>query len=314
MRLYRAVISPVVSFASPLQSDTLFGALCWSFRYCYGEDKLKELLMETRAGKPPVIFSNAFPEGTLPLPAGMRDASADFERAGKKEERQKAYQRHKKLKNARYIERSWFWKVRSGEDSGFTAGLAEDEVRELTVTHNMVSRQDGVVKNLDGSGSLFEEDEYFGVPGHEYDVYILSSLSENILKPLVRMMFLLGIGKNKSTGKGSFELKEWYEEQELLDCPEANAYMALSNFIPAPGDPAEGWYKPFVKFGKLDREYAMSETPFKKPLLFLQAGAVFRTEKVNLYYGSCMENISVIDGVVVNAYTIAIPIRLNMWN
>lgn len=312
MRLYRAVISPVVSFASPLQSDTLFGAFCWSYRYCYGEDKLKELLLETRQGNPSVIFSNAFPKGTLPLPMGVRDNSADFERIEKKEERQRAYQRHKKLKNARYVEKSWFRKIQEGENNGFTAGLAEDEIRELTVPHNLVSRQDGVVKNLDGSGSLFEEDEYFGIPGHEYDVYILSSFSEAVLKPLVQMMFLLGIGKNKSTGKGSFELNGWHEEQELFNCPKANAYMALSNFIPAPSDPAEGWYKPLVKFGKLDREYAMSETPFKKPLLFFQAGAVFRTEQVNLYYGSCMENVSVVDGVVVNAYTIAVPVHLNL--
>ena len=259
-----------------------------------------------------MIFSNAFPAGTFPLPMGVRDNAADFERIEKKEERQRAYQQHKRLKNARYIEKSWFRKIQEGADSGFSAGLTEDEVREMTVPHNLVSRQDGVVKNLDGNGSLFEEDEFFGIPGHEYDVYILSSFSEDVLKPLVRTMFLLGIGKNKSTGKGSFELKGWYEEQELLDCPQANAYMALSNFIPAPGDPAEGWYKPFVKFGKLDREYAMTETPFKKPLLFFQAGAVFRTEQVNLYYGSCMENISAIDGVLANAYTIAVPVRLNL--
>lgn len=312
MRLYHAVISPVVSFASPLQSDTLFGAFCWSYRYCYGEDKLEELLLGTRAGKPCVIFSNAFPKGTLPLPLGVRDASADFERIKRKEERQRAYQRHKKLKNARYVERNWFRKIQAGENSGFTAGLGEDNVRELTVPHNLVSRQDGVVKNLDGSGSLFEEDEFFGTPGHEYDVYILSSLNESTLKPLVQMMFLLGIGKNKSTGKGAFELKEWCEEQELFDCPDANAYMALSNFIPNKGDPVDGWYKPLVKFGKLDREYAMSEIPFKKPLLFFQAGAVFRTVRVNMYYGSCIEDVSVIDGVVVNAYTIAVPIHLNL--
>lgn len=310
MRLYRAVISPMVSFASPLQSDTLFGAFCWSYRYCYGEDKLEELLLETRKGKPCVIFSNAFPKGTLPLPLGVKDASADFERIEKKEERKKAYQEHKKLKNAHYVEKAWFRKIQVGENSGFTAGIEEEDVQELTVPHNLVSRQDGVVKNLDGSGSLFEEDEYFGAPGFEYDVYILSSLSESTLKPLVQMMFLLGIGKNKSTGKGSFELKEWYEEQKLFDCPDANAYMALSNFIPAGDDPVDGWYKPLVKFGKLDREYAMSESPFKKPLLFLQAGAVFRTEQVNMYYGSCVEKVSARDGVVVNAYTIAVPLRL----
>lgn len=312
MRLYRAVISPVVSFASLLQSDTLFGAFCWTYRYCYGEDELEELLKECRDGEPCVIFSNAFPHETLPLPLGVRDIAADFERIEAKKDRKNAYQQHKKLKNARYVEKNWFRKMQAGVNSGFTAGLEEDTVREMTVPHNLVSRQDGVVKNLDGSGSLFEEDEYFGAAGCEYDVYILSSLEEDRLKQMVRLMFLLGIGKNKSTGKGSFELRGWHEERELLDCPDANAYVALSNFIPAKEDPTEGWYKPLVKFGKLDREYAMSDTPFKKPLLFLQAGALFLTKPVNLYYGSCVENVSVIDGVVVNAYTVAVPMRLNL--
>lgn len=309
MVLYRAVIKPVMSFASPLQGDTLFGAFCWSYRYCYGNEKLEELLGEMKAGKQQLIFSNAFPSGTLPLPLGIRDLKADFELIQGKEERKRAYQEHKKLKSARFVRREWFRRIQAGEYEGFTCGLVDEGIKELATVHNMVSRQEGIVKNIDGSGSLYEEDEFFTGTDSFYDIYILSSLAEDILRPVVSLMFLLGIGKNKSTGKGAFEVEEWQEEKELLTCEKSNGFMALSNFIPAQNDPIHGRYKTLVKYGKLDREYAMSEIPFKKPLIFIQAGAVFQDEQVKLHYGCCKTDISAISGVITNAQTIAVP----MW-
>lgn len=312
MKLYRAVVRPVMSFASPLQSDTFFGAFCWSFRYCYGEEKLEELLKEMESGSPSVIFSNAFPKGTLPLPLGIRDSLADFEKIENKVERRKAYQNHKKLKNARFVQREWFDKIMIGDYAGFTKGLMEEEVQEHTIIHNLVSRDAGIVKETEESGNLYEEDEFFVEDTCEYDVYILSSLDEAQLKQVIEMMLLLGIGKNKSTGKGAFELKDWQKEEGFIKKPEANAFMALSNFVPSSSDPAQGWYKTLVKYGKLDREYAASDIPFKKPILFLQSGAVFLEDAVKEFYGRCVKHVSIKDNIVVNAYTIAVPICINL--
>jgi len=44
MKLYKATIKPISSFASPLKGDTFFGQLCWMIVYKYGEKKLKSLL------------------------------------------------------------------------------------------------------------------------------------------------------------------------------------------------------------------------------------------------------------------------------
>lgn len=310
--LYRAVIRPVASFASPLQSDTLFGAFCWSYRYGYGEEGLTELLEAVKTGTQQVIFSNAFPEGALPLPLGIRDTAADFELIEAKEERKKAYESHKKLKSAKYVTREWFRKIQEGDYAGFSAGLCDERVAEQSVVHNMVSRREGIVRKTDESGSLYESEEFFPANGCRYDVYILSSLPEDRLRTVVDMMFLLGIGRDKSTGKGGFEVEQWHEERELLTCRRCNGFVALSNFIPAQNDPTEGRYKTLVKYGKLDREYAMSETPFKKPMIFLQAGAVFADPQVKLHYGRCVTGVSVVDGVVTNAQTITAPMWLEL--
>ena len=311
MKRYRIVIRPIMSFSSPLQSDTLFGAFCWSYRYSYGEEALTKLLDEMKKGRPSVIFSNAFPKGALPLPLGIRDTLADFEKIENKEERRKAYQNHKKIKSAKYVTKEWFEKICKGDYAGFTTGLVDDGVQEATVMHNMVSRDAGIVKKNedDQGGNLYEEDEFFMETGREYVVYIDSSLEEETLKQVVQLMFLLGIGKNKSIGKGAFEILEWHQEDKLT-VENANAFVALSNFVPAKHDPVEGQYKIITKYGKLDREYASSDHPFKKPILFLQAGAVFREENVREYYGRCVENVSVIDGVVVNGYTMVVPMKL----
>lgn len=307
MQLYRGVIRPVTSFGSPLQSDTLFGAFCWSYRYCYGEAALSAML-QAFENEPQIIFSNAFPKGTLPLPIGIFDPKSDFTKIKSKEEKQQAFQKRKKTKNARYVTREWFERIQQGELSGFAEGLRNDGVKELTVMHNMVSRDTGVVQKDENGGNLYEEGEFFPDGNTEYDIYVLSSMDSDVLKKTIETMLLLGIGKNKSVGKGSFELKSWEKDNSLLNAEKGNAFVALSNFVPAQSDPTDGRYKTLVKYGKMDRSYAMDETPFKKPILFLQAGARFHTEEVREYYGKLLKNIVVRPEVVVNAYTIAVPI------
>ena len=312
MQLYRIALHPVASFSSQLQSDTLFGAFCWSYRYCYGEEQLEALLERIAVDEETLIFSNAFPKGTLPLPMGVRDIAKDFEKIDNKEERRQAYQEHKKLKSAKFIQRSWFDRIAKGDYRGFTEGLEAERIQTHTMVHNMVSRDEGTVKNIDNSGSLYEENEMFMENEDGYDVYVLSSLQCDVLENVVEMMFFLGIGKNKSTGKGAFLIDGWHDETEILDNKGSNAFVALSNFVPGRRDPVKGMYKTMVKYGKLDREYATLDIPFKKPILFLQAGAVFFDDNVRKYYGSCIQEVSVKEKVIINAQTIALPIQMNL--
>jgi len=272
---------------------------------------LVTLLDKMKAGEAQVIFSNAFPAGTLPLPMGVRDTLADFETIESKEERRRAYQNHKKIKAAKFVTREWFEKICRGEGAGFTKGLVADEAKEQTIIHNVVSRDSGCVQKSEAEqgGSLFEEDEFFAEAGTRYDVYVESALPEEVLRKTVELMLMLGIGKNKSTGKGAFELLEWYPE-EALQIENANAFVSLSNFVPAKEDPTEGQYKTMIKFGKLDREYASGEIPFKKPLMFLQAGSVFFSSQNKAYYGRCVQDVSAVDGVVVNGYAMVVPMKL----
>lgn len=312
MPLYRAVIAPEGPLASPLHSDTLFGAFCWSWLRRYGRESLEgEIITPSLDGKPPVIFSNGFPHDVLPLPLGCYDGDNDFSRIADKQERRTAYQRSKKLKGVRYVSRTAFDRIRTGDWQGFTSELRGEIGTDATTIHNMVSRDSGTVENLDGAGSLYTSDRRFFAPGDRFDIYLLSPLPVGQLSEVLSLTLSLGIGADKSTGCGVFQLESLEEDRELAAPPDgADGFVNLSNWLPAREDPTEGQYQLLPKYPKLDRELAGEEYPFKKPMLFLSAGAFFRAKRPRAWYGRCITNVAAVERpVIVNGCTIAVSAR-----
>ena len=316
--LYRVKIRPKASYISKLQSDTFSGAFFWSYRYLYGEDELRELLTSAWEGHPKIVFSNAFPENTLPLPLGIYDEARNIDSVTDKAKRKRAYQQNKKYKKCHFLSREAFLKVRTGEWRGYSSSLSKGSEEEIESVHNMVPRGGSGEADAGADAELFSLEERFADDA-VYDLYILTELDDKRLRDTLELMFTLGIGAKKSVGKGAFELilpvneqTPLGKEEELASLSGSNAFLALSNFIPAKDDPTEGNYKTLVKYGKLDRELSVAEQPFKKPLLFLEAGAVFRCgdKVVKPCYGSCLHGIAADPNVSVNAFTIAIPMIL----
>lgn len=309
--IYRAKIRPLSSYISRLQSDTFFGAFSWSYRYLYGEDGLKELLRSAWNGEPAIIFSNAFPEDVLPLPLGIYDEDRNIDHVTDKAERKRAYQKNKKYKKCHLLSRDAFLKIQEGEWRGFSGALSSDPEIVRDTVHNMVPRGGADNPDTGIDTELYSQEEKF-VEEAVYDLYIFSEIKKDDLRRTLELMFLLGIGAKKSVGKGSFDLLSLEEEKVLFNLVGGNAFMALSNFIPSENDPAEGYYKTLVKYGKLDRELSVEDQPFKKPLMFIEAGAVFKCPKkdLRLFYGRCLHGIAVDSDISVGAYTIAVPMRL----
>ena len=313
MTLYRAVLAPESPLASPLHSDTLFGAFCWAWVRRFGRESLEEnLIFPSLAGSPPLIFSNVFPHEAFPLPLGCYDLDNRFETVLDKGERRKRYQEGKKLKSARYIAWDAFDRIRRGEWRGFTSELVQGAGETVTTLHNTVSRESGTVEKLEDSGSLFGLDRQYFTPSDRFDCYLLSNLSMDTLRDILTLTLTLGVGADKSTGCGVCRLESLIAVPELLLPLEgANAVLMLSNFLPAREDPTEGWYQTFPKYPKLDLELAAGEYPFKKPLLFLKAGSLFRTPSPKSWYGRCISNVAAVElTVIVNGCSIALPFRI----
>lgn len=317
MNLYKIAVKPISAYCSPLQSDTLFGAFCWSYLYKYGEDALKKLIQNYKSGNPDIIFSNAFPCDRLPMPIGLDDLLKEQKMLPTKKKRYQKYIDDKSRKKLSTISLNNFNRLINGnfQNVHIESDLnSEERMIPGQEWRNMVNRETDVVENIDGQGSLFEVEQFFtnGV----FDIYIYSSFNESELKTVLTEMFRFGIGAQRSVGKGGFSMigeVELFDQFELP--PKPNAFVALSNFVPAYNDPTDGYYKSFVKYPKVSYTNSEEDSPFKKPIIFLRAGSVFRTNTVKNFYGSCIENVAVKRGrisndIIIGAYTIAVPCYL----
>lgn len=310
MDLYKIVIKPVNSFCSPLQSDTFFGAFCWSYLYQYGEQALHELIDHYKNGNPDIIFSNAFPSGRLPMPLGTDDSNKNKDTLLTKQEKYQSYIHNKKKNSLSIITLNEFNMVINGVEPAFSGEHGTHELKTMS-WRNMVGRDSDTVESVEGRGNLFESEETYS--SESYDIYIYSKLTIDVMESSLREMFRTGIGAQRSVGKGAFEIVEKIVKFEDFKIPkQANAFVALSNFVPRKDDPTQGFYKTFVKYPKVSYISSEEDSPFKKPLIFLSAGSTFYTNSIKEFYGSCVEKVAlksgqVSDEIVIGAYTIAVP-------
>lgn len=302
MQTFRVKIKLCHSFATPLFADTIFGGLCWTIRYLYGLGSLENFIEKYRRGDPPLVLSNAFPGDLLPKPLGpfigrpvLKTCEQLIDWMGEA----------KRIKKITYISVEEFIDLVSGRQTCLQSRDAP--YSEAAVLHNRLNR---FQNSTAGDGNLYEELESYLHPDYEYmSIYIKTPVNTGIdWREVFSLLGETGIGRKKSSGKGAFKLVEIEPFSALSGIDGVNAFVSLSNFVPGPKDPTDGWYKAMVKYGKLGEEYANLENPFKKPLLMLKAGAVFRiTGGVREYYGSIVENISSAYNNIIH-YGLAFPV------
>lgn len=319
MDLYYMTIVTEAGFHGALHSDTLFGAFCWSYGYQYGEDALlSDVISPAIHNEPAVIFSNGFMHGNVPMPMGVKDQSiAERRSESDKRKIRLNYAKVKKLKKATLISVDAFKQLQNGADIRISEHQSSNQTENIVYQHNAVDREDGIVKKTDDGSHLFSVTESYDASGEGYDVYILTRLEKGRLEKVVSMMLQLGIGGKKSTGQGAFRMKNPLTTcNDLLDVNKATHYVTISNYIPDKDDPTDGWYKTDTKYARLDREYANSEYPFKKPFIYIRTGAVFKdngTIASRGWCGRCLTDIAVQKkDIIQSGHTIVLPLKITM--
>src|SRR5258708_10905460 len=68
MNVFSYRLRPTTAWATPIEADSLFGALCWEIVRRQSEADLLRVLHRFRKGDPPFVLSNAFPGDLLPRP------------------------------------------------------------------------------------------------------------------------------------------------------------------------------------------------------------------------------------------------------
>lgn len=307
MRTYRIELAAPSGFITPWQADTVFGHLCWGaerqgqFGNFKGAAGLTDLF---RSNDPPFVISDGFPAGLLPAPITLK---SHFAPESAENLDGTSYDLMKKAKKREFLTIAQFQAFQRGERPDL-----EDNAQGFipaTTLHNQISR----ITNTTGeSGSLFELDEQFAPGDGTIELYArIREGFEDDLRLLFEIVAASGFGKKKSSGKGSFAVASFAPFDGFEGIANPTGYVSLSHFIPAQGDPTDGAYKTMVKYGKLGEEKTFCGNPFKKPLIMLKPGAVFRDSNPRPWYGRLVENIAYADSSVVHfAYTFPVPARI----
>lgn len=308
MRTYKIELSAPSSFITPWHSDTIFGHLCWAAERHDGFTNFKGaagFIELYRSGTPPLILSDAFPVGYLPAPANLKEF---YDQRMKGELDVDRYSMLKKLKAIQFLTLDQFRKYQHGELFDLAEGDGSSSQMKTAFTlHNQINR----FSNTTGeSGSLFELEEQF-VSGGKLDIY--ARIAEGFEEDARRLLDLFaagGFGRKKSTGKGAFRILSFKEYKGLDEIENPKGYLSLSHFVPAQSDPMDGTYKVMVKYGKMGEEKSLGGNPFKKPLMMIKPGAVFKAEGWKPYCGRLIEDISYTHSEVVQyGYTFAVPVK-----
>ncbi len=307
MKTYRLTIKPHSSFLTPWQADTIFGSLCWIMAWREGGNALTEFLLEYKNGNPVFILSDGMPGDLLPAPAHfslMSPESKTYE----------DYQERKKLKKISWLTPDQFESIRNGR-LGTQPEESIKAFNAFTTLHSSINRISGTTGD---EGSLFELEESALASENTISIYLkIKDGWEAKVFSLFKDLSLMGYGKKKSVGKGSFEIIGELEPfNQFSNFDDANGFVSLSNFVPAKNDPTEGFYKMLVKYGKLGGEFTFSKNPFKKPLMMLTTGSAFYVEgNIKPFYGRMVEGLAPAKPEVVQyGYAFAVPIRMEVLN
>lgn len=296
MKTYKIRLQINSGTLTPFHADTLFGHLCWVVAHQKGDTGVKKFLEPFKNGDPPFILSDGFPGDFLPKPLSIEISVDDPDE-------------RKELRKSDLISRDEFVLLQKG-------GLFKHRTKDMPIKtsltiHNTVSRLSNTTLL---EGGLYNLEETYITPGYHITIYIKAKSGEvNRVEELFKELSNAGYGRKKSIGKGQFIVAGGIEDFKGFDeeRKNANGFVTLSNFCPDTNDPVEGLYKIMIKYGKLGEEFTFCGNPFKRPLVMIKTGSVFRTSgKPKDFYGRMVSKVSLSKEEVVHyGFSFAVPMK-----
>lgn len=267
MKTYCFTLKIESAFGTPLVGDTLFGQLCWAIAHQYGENRLNQLLDGYQEQQPFAVVSDAFPHSYLPLPTLPSSFWEKEEGADRKKLKKKQWVHLDDM--GQQAVRSW-QKFAKAE-----AELMQKLVKNQP--HNTLNRQ----TNTTGLGEFapYSTSQIWYQPQTLLDLYIVfdeNRITFEELKTLLETIGKFGFGRDASIGLGKFSIEQ--SQETLFPARNnANAYLALANCAPQQLglDRERCFYQITTRFGRHGDIKALSQNPFKKPIILTKAGAVF---------------------------------------
>jgi CRISPR-associated protein Csm4 len=291
---------------TPMQSDIVFGHICWQIALQAGNSGVAAFLAPFLAGQPPFVLSEAFPAGLLPQPLFPQNPAP----AASQEE----YIARKRRKKDGFLLAEDFrvlcaqadyapdpqpnpWQSRevlhAAIDRRLGATGGENSAGQLYASsQSWLEDRKGLSDNAGEAGQLCASNQSRLSPRQELDIYAraLEGYGPR-LEQWLQQIGSSGFGRDKSSGQGRFSLEGREETQNLRAASAGQGLVVLSTYMPAASDPLAGYWRLRVKRGRLG-ENAGSGNPFKKTLLQIEPGAVFHSPQARPWLGRMVRGIS----------------------
>ncbi len=312
MEIIKIRFKPRGLFGTNLSSDTLFGHICWSIKYIYGEDELLDMLYKFNNGKPWFLLSSGFPDGFLPKPV-LPTRELKYEPNKPKKEVNEA---RKKMKDSKKNDLALFSDISNNQKS-FNPSIQYSynkekfekiKINNFEITRNSINRETFTVLE----GYLFTDNYYWTNTGIDFISYlgvIDNKYDKKYYEKIFDYLSRTGIGKDKSIGKGLFDItiEDISEEEKNLFSYKSDYFISLSHSAGADLNPLS--YHLFIKYGKVGEEFATSGQFYKKPIVFYKNGALFKGQSGDDIYGGMVKNIHTNKDIVQYGY--CFPLYIN---
>jgi len=308
MQYFKVQFRLVSPLGTPLAADTLFGHLCWSIAYGDGgEGAVKEFLDAMNGESPPLLLSDPFSSGMLPIP--ILPNPPDLRgKSTKDQDHIKDLRKRTLMPEPAFFECCGKLSPDRLLRTLDKAGALSSDTEAVLVPHNHVDRFGG--GTIQG-GIFFQPDEFPKLE-NRYDLYVASfDFKEEEIMEMLSKATEGGYGRDKNTGRGVIE---WLKVEPWTPPTVANpnAVMLLGPCVPAANDPTDGYWKIKAKTGRLGGHWAIEENPFKKTIMMLQAGSVLETKNPKPYYGRMVKNAHPDPELGVQHYGLAMALPLHL--
>lgn len=336
MKTYEICIKPTSDFVTPLKGDTMFGQLCWQFQHDPNllNSSLENLLSDYSTS-PFLIVSSAVisfmkdSNKTYLFKRPFSPPTTKIENKKNRVEAIKEFEKRKLRKAQKWVVANSKTPVIPGEtdkavnENDVVKLLALDETWTAEVVyrqpHNTIDRLAGTT----GSSSAmapFTQNVYSWHENTNLSIFIglRDEINVSGLKTAFERIGYFGFGADASAGKGKFEVIGEIEEVNLaaLGSKIPNAAYTLSPCLPQEDLFKNIYFEPFVRFGRHGDWMANSSTPFKKPVLMADEGAVlvFENDYKKPHIGKAITNVSYHKGTVTQGYSLYIPVNTGDQN
>ncbi len=294
-------LTPRSSFRDNLQSDSLWGLICWGVKTLYSDKDLEEMIAGYATGYPLKVSSafrwiktesgivRFFPKPGLP-PFDLQEMVQGREKKGKVE----VFARLKKWRAQKEVSEEVFFRMLTGDlseseffmkDELWKRDSLKKHFSSETSVHNSINRLTASTNRPENDrgtkpGGLFSREEIFAKDG---GLFLLLDGEQKYLEmaeAALRYYSHMGFMGDSSTGKNHFDLI--IEDYNLPVVKDPNGFVNLSLYIPTAEEaglfkakPEKCYYELVTRKGKVSSAHLNTNDFWKSSVLAFKEGSVF---------------------------------------